>query len=144
MVGGPVVDGHEDYEHHPSNLTAEGHRQPGSSIKPFTLAVALESGIGPDSVWTSAPQDFIVPKTGGKEHFIVHNFGNSYSGSTSLQGATDVSDNSVFAQVGIQVGTSRVAHLAKQMGIRSPVSNNYAMILGGLRIGVSPLDMAHA
>ncbi len=30
------------------------------------------------------------------------------------------------------------------MGIRSPVSNNYAMILGGLRIGVSPLDMAHA
>ncbi|MGZ4925667.1 MAG: hypothetical protein ACXV4B_04355, partial [Halobacteriota archaeon] len=30
------------------------------------------------------------------------------------------------------------------MGIRSPVSNNYAMILGGLREGVSPLDMAHA
>jgi penicillin-binding protein 1A len=144
MIGGPVVNGHEDYAHHPFNLAAEGHRQPGSSFKPFTLAVALESGIGPDSVWTSAPQDFIVPKTGGKEHFIVHNFGNSYSGSTSLQGATDVSDNSVFAQVGIQVGTSRVAHLAKQMGIRSPVSNNYAMILGGLRIGVSPLDMAHA
>lgn len=34
--------------------------------------------------------------------------------------------------------------MAKRMGIRSPVSNNYAMILGGLRIGVSPLDMAHA
>jgi penicillin-binding protein 1A len=30
------------------------------------------------------------------------------------------------------------------MGIRSPVSNNYAMILGGLKVGVSPLDMAHA
>jgi penicillin-binding protein 1A len=144
MVGGPVVDGHEDYKHHPFNLAAEGHRQPGSSFKPFTLAVALESGIGPDSVWTSAPQDFIVPHSGGKEHFIVHNFGNSYSGSTSLQGATDVSDNSVFAQVGIQVGPARVARMAKRTGIRSPVSNNYAMILGGLRIGVSPLDMAHA
>jgi penicillin-binding protein 1A len=34
--------------------------------------------------------------------------------------------------------------MAKRMGIRSPVSNNYAMILGGLRVGVSPLDMAHA
>ena len=144
MVGGPVVNGKEDYEHHPFNLAAEGHRQPGSSFKPFTLAVALESGIGPDSVWTSAPQDFTVPNSGGKEHFIVHNFGNSYSGSISLQGATDVSDNSVFSQVGIKVGTSRVARLARKMGIRSPVSNNYAMILGGLRIGVSPLDMAHA
>jgi penicillin-binding protein 1A len=30
------------------------------------------------------------------------------------------------------------------MGIRSPVSTNDAMILGGLRIGVTPLDMAHA
>jgi penicillin-binding protein 1A len=144
MVGGPVVNGREDYEHHPFNLAADGHRQPGSSFKPFTLAVALESGIGPDSVWTSAPQDFIVPNSGGKEHFIVHNFGNSYSGSISLQGATDVSDNSVFSQVGIKVGTSRVARMAKRMGIRSPVSDNYAMILGGLRVGVSPLDMAHA
>jgi penicillin-binding protein 1A len=144
MVGGPVVNGHEDFEHHPFNLAAEAHRQPGSAFKPFTLAVALESGIGPDSVWTSAPQNFIVPNSAGKEHFIVHNFGNSYSGSISLQGATDVSDNSVFAQVGIHVGTSRVARMANRLGIRSPVSNNYAMILGGLRIGVSPLDMAHA
>ena len=30
------------------------------------------------------------------------------------------------------------------MGIRTPLSTNYAMILGGLKIGVSPLDMAHA
>jgi penicillin-binding protein 1A len=144
MVGGPVLNGHEDYTHHPFNLATDGRRQPGSSFKPFTLAVALEDGIGPDSVWTSAPQDFVVPNSGGKEHFIVHNFGNSYSGSISLQGATDVSDNSVFAQVGIQVGTSKVARMATRMGIRSPVSNNDAMILGGLRTGVSPLDMAHA
>jgi len=144
MVGGPIINGQEDFAHHPFNLATEGHRQPGSAFKPFTLAVALEDGIGPDSVWTSAPQDFIVPNSGGKEHFIVHNFGNQYSGSISLQGATDVSDNSVFSQVGIHVGTSRVARLARLMGIRSPVSSNYAMILGGLRTGVSPLDMAHA
>jgi penicillin-binding protein 1A len=144
MVGGPIVNGHEDFQNHPFNLATEGHRQPGSAFKPFTLAIALQDGIGPDSVWTSAPQDFIVPNSGGKEHFIVHNFGNQYSGAISLQGATDVSDNSVFSQVGIRVGPARVAHLAERMGIRSPVSSNYAMILGGLRTGVSPLDMAHA
>jgi penicillin-binding protein 1A len=46
--------------------------------------------------------------------------------------------------VGINTGPAKIAHLANQMGIRSKVSKNYAMILGGLRIGVSPLDMAHA
>jgi penicillin-binding protein 1A len=139
MVGG------QDFSKAPFNLATEGHRQPGSSFKPFTLAAALESGkYGPDSVIDSAPQDFIVPNSAGKEHFIVHNFGNTYSGPITLADATAISDNSVFSQVGINVGTARIARLAKRMGIRSPVSNNYAMILGGLREGVTPLDMAHA
>jgi penicillin-binding protein 1A len=34
--------------------------------------------------------------------------------------------------------------LAQQMGIRSQVSSNYAMILGAMKVGVTPLDMAHA
>ncbi len=41
-------------------------------------------------------------------------------------------------------GTKRIARLAEAMGIRTHVSHNYAMILGGLKVGVSPLDMAHA
>jgi penicillin-binding protein 1A len=127
------------------NLATQGHRQPGSSFKVFTLAEALRTGeYGPDSVIDSAPQNFIVPNSAGKEHFIVHNFGNTYSGPITLAEATAISDNSVFSQVGIHVGTLRIARLATRMGIRSFVSHNYAMILGGLKIGVSPLDMAHA
>src|SRR5205807_3702915 len=86
--------------------------------------------------------------SGGKEHFIVHNFGNAYSGVTNLQSATDYSDNSVYSRLGIQglgrTGTKRISRLAMNMGIRSPVSSNYAMILGAMKIGVTPLDMAHA
>jgi penicillin-binding protein 1A len=41
MVGGPVINGHESYNKYPFNLATEGHRQPGSAFKPFTLAVAL-------------------------------------------------------------------------------------------------------
>jgi penicillin-binding protein 1A len=145
MVGGPIVDGQEDYRQYPFNLATEGHRQPGSAFKPFTLAMALQfGGYGPDSIIDSAPQDFIVPNSGGKEHFIVHNFGNTYSGPISLAAATDISDNSVYAQVGIHTGTKKIANFARRAGIRSPVSHNYAMILGGLKVGVSPLDMAHA
>jgi penicillin-binding protein 1A len=145
MVGGPIVNGQEDYSQFPFNLATEAERQPGSAFKPFTLAMALESGkYGPDSIIDSAPQNFIVPNSGGKEHFIVRNFGDTYSGPITLQDATDISDNTVYSQVGINVGTKKIAHFARRAGIRTPVSDNYAMILGGLRIGVSPLDMAHA
>ena len=145
MVGGPIVGGQEDYAQSPFNLATQGHRQPGSSFKPFTLAMALQSGgYGPDSIVDSAPQDFVVPGSGGKEHFLVRNFGNTYSGPISLAAATDISDNSVYAQVGIHVGTRKIAAFAHRAGIRTPVSHNYAMILGGLKVGVSPLDMAHA
>jgi penicillin-binding protein 1A len=150
MVGGPVLSDsngnvHEDYADHPFNLATQGYRQAGSSFKPFTLAQALwHGGYSPDSVINSAPQDFIVPNSGGKEHFIVHNFGNTYSGPITLTEATTISDNSVYSQVGIHTGPAKIAHLAQRMGIRSPVSSNYAMILGAMKHGVSPLDMAHA
>ncbi len=63
---------------------------------------------------------------------------------STLAQATTVSDNAVFAALGIQVGTGKIAALARRMGIRTPVSHNLAMTLGGLRQGVTPLDMAHA
>ena len=92
----------------------------------------------------SAPQDFIVPNSAGKEHFIVHNFGNTYSGSISLADATASPTTPCSRRSASTSGRGGSQRLANAMGIRSPVSNNSAMILGGLKEGVSPLDMAHA
>ena len=138
MVGGP------DFKRRPFNLATQGHRQPGSSFKPFTLAVALQKGISVNSVWESRKKIFTVPHTGGKEFFIVNNYENSYAGSRSLADAMVTSDNSVYAELGIKVGTQKIAKMANRMGVRSPISTNYAVTLGGLKEGVSPLDMAHA
>ena len=74
MVGGP------DFETKPFNLATLGHRQPGSSIKPFTLVTALEEGISPYTVYESAPQNFPFGKH-GKETFAVTNDEDSYLGS---------------------------------------------------------------
>jgi penicillin-binding protein 1A len=135
MVGG------SDYATHPFNVATDGHRQPGSSFKTFTLVEALLRGVSPGSVWPSAPVTFHVSK---HELFPVHNFEDSYLGSVSLANAFAYSDNSVFSRVGIQIGTHRIARLAEKLGIRTPVSTNLAMTLGALKEGLSPLEMAYA
>jgi penicillin-binding protein 1A len=151
MAQGPIPGDLSDpnavdaaYDKTPFNLSSESQRQPGSSFKPFVLAEALKQGVSPDSVWASRKKTFTVPNTHGKEKFVVNNFDNNYAGESTLARALTFSDNSVFAEVGIKAGTRKVARLARKMGIRTPVSHNYAISLGGLKQGVSPLDMAHA
>jgi penicillin-binding protein 1A len=135
MVGGDV------YATHPFNLATQGQRQPGSSFKPFVLARALEDHISPDSTWESKKRTYILK---GGERFTVNNYNDAYAGITTLRSATTYSDNSVYVQVGMKVKPKRVAALARDMGIRTPISHNIALALGGLRQGVTPLDMAHA
>jgi penicillin-binding protein 1A len=138
MVGG------RDYDESPFNLATQGERQPGSSFKAFDLAEALEQGISPESVWPSKEKTFYVHGPGGVEKFVVHNDEGAYTGENTLTGAIAYSDNSIFAEVGLKVGTTRIADLAHRMGITTPLSTNPAMTIGGLTIGVTPLDMAHA
>jgi penicillin-binding protein 1A len=162
MVGGP------SYQDAPFNLATNGHRQPGSSFKPFTLITALEQGHSSGEVYTSAPQQIPfrakVPKNNGNgtkivnDIFRVNNYHDSYLGSASIATATTYSDNSVYAQLGTQVGPQNVAATAKAMGIDTDLSTktqysindgpfepyNPAIILGGLQTGVTPMEMAHA
>jgi penicillin-binding protein 1A len=145
MVGGP------NFDTTPFNLATQGHRQPGSSIKPFTLLTALEEGISPETVFESAPQEFHFGKH-GQETFVVHNDEHSYLGSCSIICATTYSDNSIYAQLGleglkgktVQDRTRSIAGTIHKAGYADPVSTNPAMVLGGLKEGVSPLGWAYA
>ena len=140
MVAGP------NFESKPFNLATLGHRQPGSSIKPFILATALQQGISPETVYESAPQVFYFGKK-GREPFEVKNYEDSYLGSASLATATTYSDNAVYAQVGlesIEGGTKAIARTAHRLGVQTHLSTNPAMVLGGIEEGVTPLEWTYA
>ena len=140
LVGG------ENFRDKPFNLATNGHRQPGSAFKPFILLTALDQGnYGPGSVFASQPKEFpFTNKDGVKDVFRVANYEDQYLGSASLTTATAQSDNSIFAELGMKVGRENVAEMATEMGIKTDLSTNPAMLLGGLKEGVTPLEMAFA
>src|SRR4051794_11153683 len=145
MVGGP------DFQTRPFNLATQGHRQPGSSIKPFTLLTALEEGISPYTVYPSEHRTFHFGKH-GKEVFEVSNDEDSYLGSCDIVCATTYSDNSIYAALGleglkgqtVEDRTRSIASTIHKAGYDDPVSTNPAMVLGGLKEGVTPLGWAYA
>src|SRR3954453_2532186 len=124
------------------NLAAQGHRQPGSSFKPFVLMTAVLQGADPDrTIYVSKPVNLQIP---GYGTWSPHTYGNTYSGAETLTQATLHSDNAVYAQLDVDVGPDKVAEAAKLMGITTKLDGVPSEGLGGLRLGVSPLEMASA
>jgi penicillin-binding protein 1A len=145
MVGGP------DFDTKPFNLATQGHRQPGSSIKPFTLLTALEQGISPYTVYPSEERFFHFGKN-NQETFRVTNDEDSYLGSCDIVCATTNSDNSIYAALALEGlkgktvrdRTAAIAGTAHKAGYDDPISTNPAMVLGGLTLGVTPLGWTYA
>jgi penicillin-binding protein 1A len=124
------------------NLAAQGHRQPGSTFKVFVLTTAVLKGVDPNAVsYVSKP---LALPLGYGQTWKVKTYGGDYAGRISLTRATLRSDNTVFAQLDLDLGPKQVAKTARMMGITTKLDGLPAEGLGGLRIGVSPLEMAVA
>ena len=131
-----------DYAEDQFNLAAQGHRQPGSTFKAFVLTTAIKQGIDPyTTYYESKPLDLTLPEYG---HWEVHTADEGYQGTINLQQATVTSDNTVFAQLDLDVGPKDVAATAKSMGITTHLQGLPAEGIGGLKYGVSPLELADA
>ena len=127
---------------HQFNVPADGHRQPGSSFKPFVYLAALEKGVRPSTTFHSSKQLFDL---GGGQFWYVVNSEDAYGKDLNLNEALALSDNTVFAQLTMLIKPSIVADVAHRLGILSPIDEGQPAIgLGGLFVGVTPLEMAHA
>ncbi|MBA2343383.1 MAG: transglycosylase domain-containing protein [Thermoleophilaceae bacterium] len=130
------------YKDRSFNLAAQGHRQPGSAFKTMVLTAAIRQGYNPNSTtYTSKKLDLNVP---GYGPWKVSTYSNTYGGRMNLVKATTTSDNTVYAQLIIDVGPEEVKKTAKLLGIKTKLDGFLAEGLGGLRLGVTPLEMANA
>jgi penicillin-binding protein 1A len=125
------------------NLVAQSARQAGSTFKTFVLASAIERGIDPDSTYyTSAPFTCSIGPW-CQTPWQVHTYDNSYRGSMSITRGTLSSDNTIYAQLTLDVGPRYVWNMAHRLGVQLSPDKPVASIgLGSL--AVSPLDMAAA
>ncbi|HET6448555.1 MAG TPA: transglycosylase domain-containing protein [Conexibacter sp.] len=125
------------------NYAAQAHRQPGSTFKVIDLMAAVREGVDPNT--TSYVSRHLTPGWLPQEPtWEVQTDGHTYAGSISLASALPASDNTVFAQLGADLGPEKVRQAAYDMGITSHLDAYYAEAIGGLRYGVSPLEMANA
>jgi penicillin-binding protein 1A len=132
----------ENYDQSQYNLASQGHRQPGSTFKAIVLADALSRGVDPNSTYyvshTLAPGWLPDYPT-----YEVKTFENTSSNkSINLVQATLASDNTVYAQLAADLGEETVTQTAYKMGVKIHLHSYPAEALGGLTVGVSPLEMA--
>ncbi len=123
------------------NLVAQARRQAGSTFKTFALTAAVNQGINPaTATYVSAP--FHYQPDPSVPAWDVSTYSHTYSGTITVQQATLQSDNTVYAQLTLDVGPENVAAMAHRLGVRSPLQPVPSIGLGSN--AVSPLDMASA
>lgn len=132
MVGG------RDYRESQFNRAVYALRQPGSAFKPFVYAAALERGWQMNDLIEDVPRDF-----GG---YAPTNFGDEYWGPITLKQGLVRSLNNGSVWLLREIGVNAAMEMARRLGITTltPDDRHLALALGGLKQGVSPLEMAGA
>jgi penicillin-binding protein 1A len=140
------------------NFAAHAQRQPGSSFKVYDLTTAIKQGIDPDSTYYDGSSPATLETPGGSPWTV--NNAEPGGGVMPLTEATWESVNVIFAKLGLDVGPENIAKTAYEMGITSPLGvkgagdipcklgpNCFippADAIGGLSVGVTPLEQADA
>lgn len=134
MVGGRGTD--------QFNRATMAERQPGSSFKPFVFAAALENGLTPSSTVEDKPINI-----GGWQ---PQNYSRNFNGTVTMRYVAEQSLNVPTVKIAQEVGMEKIIYLAEKMGISTFVKDgrandmNYAVSIGGMTKGVTPLEMTSA
>ena len=98
------------------NRATQALYSPGSTFKVVTLTTALADNVATESTQYDSPSTLDIG--GGK----VTNFNNSSYGTITLQRATELSDNTVFAQLGDQIGADGLVSSSEKFGFNNALN----------------------
>ena len=121
MVGG------FSYGHSQFNRAVQALRQPGSAIKPFVYAAALDSGYTPASVVLDAPIEFELP-TG--EVWSPKNYSGEFYGPSTLRRGIELSRNAMTVRLADDMGIGKLKEFTERLGIYDDMPRMLAMALG--------------
>ncbi|GAA2242860.1 penicillin-binding protein [Streptomyces ruber] len=138
-----------DYVQHFTNNATRADYQPASTFKPVILAAAVEEEattqegqpITASTVYDGDSERPVVDANGEEVGFAPPNEDDVDYGPVTVQSAMNKSVNSVFAQMGVDVGMEKVMEVAGKLGM--DVEDEQAVpaqTLGSM--GASPLEMA--
>ncbi|MEU2226321.1 transglycosylase domain-containing protein [Streptomyces sp. NPDC018347] len=142
-----LYGGEDYYKHYYSNATRTDY-QPASTFKPVILAAALERNattqdgkpITADTVYDGTSRRQVLDH-GSRVGFAPPNEDDRDYGKITVQNAMNASVNSVFAQMGVDVGMREVMGTAGRLGMDTKGMQAVpAQTLGSM--GASPLEMA--
>ncbi len=145
-AGRPAVDG---YERGGFNLATNATRSTGSTIKPFTLAAALQNGLSLDTTRPAPGCDTILDRNAKDGVYRYCNAAGESSvsrGSLTLQSALQRSVNTVYVPLAIEVGRDKVKQVMLDSGVvANPDFDTLPSSFGlGTTALVTPLSMANA
>jgi penicillin-binding protein 1A len=130
MVGG------SDFGRSQFNRVTQARRQPGSAIKPFIYAAAIDKGFTPASVVVDAPISF---PAGNGHVWTPHNYGDKYYGPVALRTALTRSLNTVSVRLVDSMGLDYVRSFIGRFGFSHPLPRNLSLALGSAE--VTPLEL---
>ena len=134
------------------NLATSAYRSVGSTIKPFTLAAALEKG-KTLSTRAFAPACATRPNPGGEPNPYRYCNAAGEGGSSrtmTLESALARSVNTVYVPLAIDSGRARIKQIMQLSGVRTKKADGSDFLTGPLSFGLgataeaSPLSMATA
>ena len=97
------------------NRATQAQRQPGSTIKPFVYAAALDNGMTPASIIVDGP--FCVWQSAKLGQKCFKNFSGSGAGPQTMRWGVEQSRNLMTVRAASQTGMERVVRTIKSMGI---------------------------
>jgi penicillin-binding protein 1B len=131
--------GGRQYEGSQFDRVGRAQRQVGSAFKPVVYAAAFEEGKAtPATLLEDAP--LTVNEPGQPAAWSPKNDDGQTHGMVTVRTALEKSYNLATARLAMDVGMPRIIHLAKAMGISTPMEPYPSMALGAASI--TPLELA--